>query len=48
VLVTHDLLGLTSGYVPKFVKTYADLRGTIDRAVTAFRDEVRAGKFPEP
>ena len=48
VLVTHDLLGLTSGYVPRFVKQYADLTAVISNAVTHFRDEVRGGQFPGP
>jgi 3-methyl-2-oxobutanoate hydroxymethyltransferase len=47
VLVINDLLGLTSGYVPRFVKAYADLKSTISTAVTRYRDEVRAGKFPD-
>jgi 3-methyl-2-oxobutanoate hydroxymethyltransferase len=46
VLVLHDLLGITSGYVPRFVKAYADLKGEITRAVTAYRNEVRDGTFP--
>jgi 3-methyl-2-oxobutanoate hydroxymethyltransferase len=46
ILVTHDMLGLTSGYVPKFVKAYADLKGIVTTAVTQFRDDVRCGKFP--
>jgi len=46
VLVLHDLLGITSGYMPRFVKAYADLKSEITRAVTQYRDEVRAGKFP--
>jgi 3-methyl-2-oxobutanoate hydroxymethyltransferase len=46
VLVLHDLLGITSGYVPKFVKAYADLKTEVTRAVTDYRDEVRSGKFP--
>lgn len=46
ILVTNDLLGLTSGYVPRFVKAYADLQTVISDAVTRFRDDVRAGKFP--
>ena len=48
VLVTHDLLGLTSGYVPRFVKPYADLKSIIHNAVTHFRDDVRTGTFPGP
>jgi 3-methyl-2-oxobutanoate hydroxymethyltransferase len=46
VLVLHDLLGITSGYVPKFVKPYADLKSEITRAVTQYRDDVRGGTFP--
>jgi 3-methyl-2-oxobutanoate hydroxymethyltransferase len=46
VLVTHDMLGLTGGRVPSFVKQYADLRGTIASAVTRYRDDVRDGTFP--
>ena len=48
VLVVNDLLGLTVGRVPRFVKAYADLRATISSAVTTFRDEVRDGRFPGP
>jgi 3-methyl-2-oxobutanoate hydroxymethyltransferase len=48
VLVINDLLGITSGYVPKFVKAYADLRSTIGDAVTRFREDVRGGRFPGP
>jgi 3-methyl-2-oxobutanoate hydroxymethyltransferase len=46
VLVLHDLLGITSGYVPKFVKAFADLKGEIKRAIAQYRDEVRDGMFP--
>lgn len=46
VLVLHDLLGITTGYVPKFVKAYADLKTEVTRAVAEYRDEVRSGKFP--
>ncbi len=46
VLVTSDLLGLNSGYVPRFVKKYADLQTIITGAVTQYRDEVREGVFP--
>jgi 3-methyl-2-oxobutanoate hydroxymethyltransferase len=46
VLVINDLVGLTSGYVPKFVKPYADIKHTISDAATRFRDDVRSGEFP--
>jgi 3-methyl-2-oxobutanoate hydroxymethyltransferase len=46
VLVLHDLLGITSGYMPRFVKAYADLKTEITAAVTQYRDEVRSGAFP--
>jgi 3-methyl-2-oxobutanoate hydroxymethyltransferase len=46
VLVLHDLLGMTTGYVPRFVKAYADLKNEITKAVTQYRDEVRDGTFP--
>jgi 3-methyl-2-oxobutanoate hydroxymethyltransferase len=48
VLVVNDLLGLTGGYVPRFVKRYADLRGVIQDAATRYRDEVAGGEFPGP
>ena len=47
VLVTYDMLGLTEGYVPRFVKPYAQLRETISDAVVHYRDEVRSGAFPD-
>jgi 3-methyl-2-oxobutanoate hydroxymethyltransferase len=47
VLVINDLLGLGAGTYPKFVKPYADLRAEITRAVTAFRDDVARGAFPD-
>lgn len=48
VLVTHDMLGFTSGYVPRFAKPYADLRAIVTQAVTDYCDEVRRGVFPGP
>ncbi|MBX7074702.1 MAG: 3-methyl-2-oxobutanoate hydroxymethyltransferase [Pirellulales bacterium] len=48
VLVINDLLGLTAGYVPRFVKKYADMAGIITSAVKQHIDEVRRGEFPGP
>jgi 3-methyl-2-oxobutanoate hydroxymethyltransferase len=46
VLVTHDLLGFTTGYVPRFAKAYAELKDEITRAVTRYREDVTKGTFP--
>jgi 3-methyl-2-oxobutanoate hydroxymethyltransferase len=48
VLVLHDMLGLTTGKAPKFVKRYANLAEEIARAATEYADDVRIGKFPGP
>lgn len=46
VLVWHDLLGLTEGRLPRFVKTYANLGDVITRAIEAYAADVRSGTFP--
>ena len=48
VLVWHDLLGLTGGHKPRFVKPYADLRSEIGAALKAFQTEVADGEYPGP
>ncbi len=47
IIVFHDLVGFHGGYLPKFVKTYADLHGVITEAIGRYRDDVRAGVFPD-
>ena len=46
VLVFHDMLGITQGKAPKFVKRYADLGTEITRAARAFAAEVAEGVYP--
>src|ERR671915_645322 len=46
VLVWHDLLGITTGPMPRFVKRYADVAGEIRRGLADFAAEVRNGTFP--
>jgi 3-methyl-2-oxobutanoate hydroxymethyltransferase len=46
VLVYHDLLGLTEGRAPRFVKRYANLAEEIRGALTRYADEVRSGVYP--
>lgn len=46
VLVTHDLLGLTKDFNPRFVRRYSDLAATISDAVGRYVDDVRQRDFP--
>src|SRR5690606_8728970 len=46
VLVTHDFLGLTKEFNPRFVRRYADLADTITEAVRRYAEDVRSGGFP--
>jgi 3-methyl-2-oxobutanoate hydroxymethyltransferase len=48
VLVFHDLLGIYAGHAARFVKRYADVRSQMIEGVTAFADDVRARRYPEP
>jgi 3-methyl-2-oxobutanoate hydroxymethyltransferase len=46
VLVLHDLLGLSFGKLPRFVRPYANLRETMTDAITRWADDVRNGAYP--
>jgi 3-methyl-2-oxobutanoate hydroxymethyltransferase len=48
VLVLHDMLGLTAGRVPRFVKPYAELGSVIGEAVRSYVADVQNGQFPGP
>ena len=48
VLVFHDILGLTTGKAPKFVKRYANLADEISRAAGRYIEEVASGIVPGP
>ncbi|MBU1185454.1 MAG: 3-methyl-2-oxobutanoate hydroxymethyltransferase [Acidobacteria bacterium] len=47
ILVFHDLVGFNNGYLPKFVKKYADLQTVLSEAVGGYAADVREGRFPE-
>ncbi|GMA63128.1 hypothetical protein GCM10025859_35680 [Alicyclobacillus fastidiosus] len=47
VLVFHDFIGYTSGYIPKHNKRFADLADMIQGAAKAYVEEVTNGTFPE-
>ncbi len=46
VLVFADLLGLSAGPSPRFVRRYADLAGVVRDAFSAFAEDVRGGRYP--
>lgn len=47
ILVMEDMLGL-SPRVPKFVKEFGAIGAAIERAISGYAEEVRAGTFPGP
>ena len=48
VLVFHDMMGITQGKAPKFVKRYAELGAEIGNAARRFASEVAEGSYPGP
>ncbi|MDE0585129.1 MAG: 3-methyl-2-oxobutanoate hydroxymethyltransferase [Planctomycetota bacterium] len=46
ILVFHDVVGLTTGPVPKFAKRYAHLADEISNALGKLKDDLRSGEFP--
>ena len=48
VMVIQDLLGMTAGPLPRFVKAYADGRSLVRDAVKSYMAEVGSGEYPGP
>ncbi|MEI6258207.1 MAG: 3-methyl-2-oxobutanoate hydroxymethyltransferase [Planctomycetota bacterium] len=48
VLVMQDLVGLSLGRVPRFVRAYADVKTSMGDALNRWRLDVEAGRFPGP
>ena len=46
VLVSHDALGLSTDFNPRFVRRYADLAETIEEAIGDYVSDVRSRSFP--
>lgn len=46
ILVMHDVLGISSGYIPRFSKNYLLQTGEIRSAIRAYIEEVQQGIFP--
>ena len=48
VIVCNDMLGVSNGFTPKFVKKYLDLHQEIVGAVAEYISDVRDRSFPAP
>lgn len=46
VLVLHDLLGMTFGRQPRFVRQYANLRQVMTEAIQTWTHDVKTGAYP--
>ena len=46
VLVTHDMLGITKDFQPRFLRRYLELFDTIKLATEQYIKDVKAGEFP--
>lgn len=46
VLVTHDMLGITKDFQPRFLRRYLDLFDSIQHAVEQYVKDVKTGDFP--
>jgi 3-methyl-2-oxobutanoate hydroxymethyltransferase len=48
LMIVSDILGIFQAFTAKFVKKYANLGEDTLKALQAYADDVRAGRFPEP
>lgn len=46
VLVLQDMLGVSTGYTPKFVRKFIDGANLIKSALNEYNDGVKSGEFP--
>ena len=47
VLVLHDMLNITQGKLPRFVRNFMEGSGSIEAAIRLFVAEVKSGAFPD-
>lgn len=46
IIVIHDLLGMTTGRVPSFVREYANIKEVSQNAVEQWAEDVKKGHYP--
>jgi 3-methyl-2-oxobutanoate hydroxymethyltransferase len=47
VLVLHDMLGITRGKQPRFVRNFSEPGLSVEGAVRLYVSEVKSGRFPD-
>lgn len=47
ILVFHDMIGFTRSYLPKFVRTYANIHEIVDEAMGKYIADIRSRSFPD-
>jgi 3-methyl-2-oxobutanoate hydroxymethyltransferase len=47
VLVINDMIGLTKGFKPRFLRQYLNLFDQINGAVQTYVKDVKSGEFPD-
>lgn len=48
VLVMHDMLGINTGFSPRFLRRYANVADVMTDAVQHYISDVKSGDFPSP
>jgi 3-methyl-2-oxobutanoate hydroxymethyltransferase len=46
ILVIADMLGMTQGFSPRFLRRYADLNAVMTDAIGNYVTDVKSGDFP--
>jgi 3-methyl-2-oxobutanoate hydroxymethyltransferase len=46
VLVLHDMLNITTGKLPRFVRNFMDGSASVQAAVQRYVEDVKVGRFP--
>ena len=47
VLVMHDMLGINTGFSPRFLRRYANLADVMNKAISQYVADVKSGDFPD-
>ena len=48
ILVVADMLGMTKGFSPRFLRRYADLNSVMTDAIGRYVSDVKDSSFPSP